>query len=221
MRVPGLAFFGGLLNLGVSPPAPYGNLGQFGLSHLFEPVLMQWLQDHDTYQRAAAEAALSIVDAFTHGSYHVTYGIPFSAPFTDASGNPRARILHINVMNNLSIDCDCFTDIRPPDLPNIGILVSWDPVALDQASVDKVFAAYRAHIAADRRHVADVRTEPSAMKASHVAGFVQAGTPSPDQIGRVMGQAMVERIAIGRGELGLWWSEQIGLGTRSYVLVER
>jgi len=221
MRIPGLAFFGGLLNLNVNPPVPYGNLAQFGLTDRFEPILMQWLMDHDTYQRAAAEAALSVADAFTHGNYHVLHGVPFPTPFTDRSGNPRTRILHINVMNNLSVDCDCFTDIRPPDLPNIGILVSWDPVALDQASADMIFAAHRHNIANDIRHRANVLTEPTAMRASHVSGFLPAGYPSPDQNGRIMGEAMVERIAMGRGEMGLWWSEQIGLGTRNYVLIER
>ena len=50
-------------------------------------------------------------------------------------------ILYINVMNRLSIDCDCIGNPREPDMHDIGILSSFDPVALDQACVDLVSAA--------------------------------------------------------------------------------
>jgi len=53
----------------------------------------------------------------------------------------RGRILYINVMNHLSVDCDCNGRPKPPTMADIGILGSLDPVALDQASVDLVFAA--------------------------------------------------------------------------------
>lgn len=49
------------------------------------------------------------------------------------------RILYINVMNNLSVDCDCDAHPADPEMDNIGILASLDPVALDQACVDLVF----------------------------------------------------------------------------------
>ena len=51
------------------------------------------------------------------------------------------HIVYINVMNRLSVDCDC--DGRPaePDIHDIGILASFDPVALDQACVDLVYQA--------------------------------------------------------------------------------
>ena len=51
------------------------------------------------------------------------------------------RILYINVMNNLSVDCDCDSNPAPPAMDDIGILASLDPVALDQACVDLVYAA--------------------------------------------------------------------------------
>jgi hypothetical protein len=51
------------------------------------------------------------------------------------------RILYINVMNNLSIDCDCNGYPAKPDMADIGILASLDPVALDKACVDLVYAA--------------------------------------------------------------------------------
>jgi uncharacterized Fe-S center protein len=51
------------------------------------------------------------------------------------------KILYINVMNRLSIDCDCDSSPTEPDMHDIGILASLDPVALDKASVDLVYAA--------------------------------------------------------------------------------
>ncbi|GHV03916.1 hypothetical protein AGMMS50229_04150 [Campylobacterota bacterium] len=51
------------------------------------------------------------------------------------------RIAYINVMNRLSVDCDCSASPAEPDMKDIGILSSLDPVALDQACVDLVKAA--------------------------------------------------------------------------------
>lgn len=49
------------------------------------------------------------------------------------------RIIYINVMNNMSIDCDCDSHPADPLLKDVGILASTDPVALDQACLDIVF----------------------------------------------------------------------------------
>ena len=49
------------------------------------------------------------------------------------------RIIYINVVNNLSVDCDCDSHPAAPEMNDIGILASLDPVALDQACVDLVF----------------------------------------------------------------------------------
>ena len=49
------------------------------------------------------------------------------------------RILYINVANNLSVDCDCDSHPAAPEMNDLGILASLDPVALDQACVDLVF----------------------------------------------------------------------------------
>lgn len=49
------------------------------------------------------------------------------------------RILYINVMNNLSVDCDCIANPKEPQMKDVGILASTDPVALDQACLDIVF----------------------------------------------------------------------------------
>ena len=51
------------------------------------------------------------------------------------------NIVYINVMNRLSVDCDCDPTPREPTMADIGILASKDPVALDQACVDLVYAA--------------------------------------------------------------------------------
>lgn len=48
-------------------------------------------------------------------------------------------IVYINVMNNMSVDCDCNGNPKTPEIADIGILASTDPVALDQACLDLVF----------------------------------------------------------------------------------
>ncbi len=51
------------------------------------------------------------------------------------------QIVYINVMNRLSVDCDCDGNPAEPDMHDIGILASIDPVALDQACIDLVYSA--------------------------------------------------------------------------------
>ncbi len=55
------------------------------------------------------------------------------------------NILYINVMNKLSVDCDCSNNPADPTMADIGILASLDPVALDQACVDLVYKAHDGH----------------------------------------------------------------------------
>ena len=76
-----------------------------------------WGGDQDAFLESMAEAGKSVVDYL--------------------DGN----ILYINVMNRLSVDCDCDGNPAEPDMHDIGILASLDPVALDQACVDQVYAA--------------------------------------------------------------------------------
>jgi hypothetical protein len=81
-----------------------------------------WRQSNQTYfLESMAEAAKAIIDR-TEG-----------------------RIVYINVMNALSIDCDCDGNAGPPVMADIGILASLDPVALDQACIDLVYAAHDGH----------------------------------------------------------------------------
>lgn len=53
----------------------------------------------------------------------------------------KGRIVYINVMNNLSVDCDCLPSAKEPKMEDIGILASTDPVAVDQACLDLIFNA--------------------------------------------------------------------------------
>lgn len=70
---------------------------------------------------------------------------PFLESMAEAAsavaGNFGDKILYISVMNNLSVDCDCASNPAAPTMKNIGILASLDPVALDQACVDLIYAA--------------------------------------------------------------------------------
>ncbi|MCH5150592.1 MAG: DUF362 domain-containing protein [Spirochaetales bacterium] len=58
----------------------------------------------------------------------------------DYMGNEKG-IAFVNVMNRLSVDCDCNGNPEEPDMHDIGILASIDPLAIDQACVDLVFTA--------------------------------------------------------------------------------
>jgi uncharacterized Fe-S center protein len=76
-----------------------------------------WGGDQNAFLDSMAEAGKSVVDSLN------------------------GKILYINVMNRLSVDCDCVDSPTEPDMHDIGILSSLDPVALDQACVDLVYAA--------------------------------------------------------------------------------
>lgn len=58
----------------------------------------------------------------------------------DYMGNEKG-IAFVNVLNRLSVDCDCNGNPEEPDMHDIGILASTDPLAIDQASIDLVFTA--------------------------------------------------------------------------------
>jgi uncharacterized Fe-S center protein len=72
---------------------------------------------HDGFLEAMAEAAKAVADRFGD------------------------RLAYVSVLNKLSVDCDCDGNAAPPSMADLGILASLDPVALDQASVDLVYAA--------------------------------------------------------------------------------
>jgi uncharacterized Fe-S center protein len=53
----------------------------------------------------------------------------------------QGKILYINIMCNMSVDCDCCSVAEDPCMKDIGILASTDPVAIDQACIDLVNAS--------------------------------------------------------------------------------
>lgn len=76
-----------------------------------------WTADHDSFLRSMADAASSVVNYF------------------------KGNIAYVNVMKNMSVDCDCCAVAEDPCIADIGILVSLDPVAIDQACLDLVYAS--------------------------------------------------------------------------------
>ena len=55
--------------------------------------------------------------------------------------NPDGKLAYVNVMKNMSVDCDCCAIAEDPCIADIGILASLDPIAIDQACVDLVYAS--------------------------------------------------------------------------------
>lgn len=74
-----------------------------------------WTANHDLFLMSMADAAKSIVDYFD------------------------GKIIYINVMKNMSVDCDCCAVAEDPKISDIGILASTDPVAIDKACIDLVY----------------------------------------------------------------------------------
>ena len=74
-----------------------------------------WTADHNLFLESMADAASSIVDYF------------------------KGNIVYINVMKNMSVDCDCCAVAEDPCIKDIGILISLDPIAIDQACIDLVY----------------------------------------------------------------------------------
>lgn len=92
------------------------------------------------------------------------------------------RVIYINVMNNMSVDCDCDGHPAKPELQDMGIMASLDPVAVDQACLDKVF--------------------------NH------QGKPSDDN------KPLIARINRQHGTYITDYAEQIGCGSKQYVLID-
>ncbi len=74
-----------------------------------------WTSDHDSFLASMADAASSVIKLFGD------------------------KIVYINVMKNMSVDCDCCAVAEDPCMADIGILASDDPVAIDQACLDLVY----------------------------------------------------------------------------------
>ena len=104
---------GALKQLSIGITSAYGKAYIHGAGDVKEI----WTSEHDSFLEAMADAALSVIDYF--------------------NGN----IVYVNVMKNMSVDCDCCAVAEDPCIKDIGILVSTDPVAIDQACIDLVYAA--------------------------------------------------------------------------------
>ena len=76
-----------------------------------------WTADHDSFLESMADAAKSVHEFF------------------------KGNTVYINVMKNMSVDCDCCAVAEDPCMADIGILASTDPVAIDQACLDLVYAS--------------------------------------------------------------------------------
>ena len=76
-----------------------------------------WSADGDHFKESMADAASSVMDYFGD------------------------QIVYINVMKNMSVDCDCCAKAEDPCIADIGVLIGLDPVAIDQACLDLVYAS--------------------------------------------------------------------------------
>ena len=94
--------------------------------------------------------ASSYGKAYIHGAGDAKVGFgadhdSFLASMADAASSVAKRFagkaVYINVMKNLSVDCDCCEVAENPCMADIGITASLDPIAIDQACVDMVYAA--------------------------------------------------------------------------------
>ncbi len=104
-------FGGSLKNISIGLASSYGKAYIHGAGEA-EKI---WTADHDSFLESMAEAASSIMDY------------------------KKDKIAFINVMCNMSVDCDCCAKAEDPCMKDIGILASLDPVALDQACIDLVY----------------------------------------------------------------------------------
>ncbi len=111
--------FGGVLknqSIGVASSAGKAYIHSAGITA--DPAeCWNHTQNQDAFLESMAAAAQAVHNYFGNGE----------------------RIIYINVVNNLSVDCDCDSHPAAPEMNDIGILASLDPVALDQACVDLVF----------------------------------------------------------------------------------
>lgn len=107
-------FGGALKNMSIGVASSHGKANIHGAGNPDE----LWTADHDSFLESMAEADKSVMDYMG-----------------------RENIVYINVANRLSVDCDCDSNPHEPEMADLGIFASSDPVALDQACVDAVYAS--------------------------------------------------------------------------------
>lgn len=106
-------FGGALKNISIGLASSHGKVYIHGAGD--EEIFLD--ADHDSFLESMADADRSVVDYM------------------------KGKIAYVNVMCNMSVDCDCCAVAADPKIADIGILSSLDPVALDQACVDLVYAS--------------------------------------------------------------------------------
>ncbi len=104
---------GALKQLSIGVASAYGKAYIHGAGEV-EKI---WTADHDLFLESMADAAKSVHEYF------------------------RGNTVYINVMKNMSVDCDCCAKAEDPCMKDIGILISEDPIAIDQACIDLVYAS--------------------------------------------------------------------------------
>lgn len=104
---------GALKNISIGIASSHGK----AYIHGVKDVNAIWTADHDSFLECMADAAKSVVE-YMHG-----------------------KMAYVNIMCNMSVDCDCCAVAADPKIKDIGILSSLDPVALDQACLDLVYAS--------------------------------------------------------------------------------
>ncbi len=104
---------GALKQLSIGVASAYGKAYIHGVGKPEE----FWTSDRNSFLESMADAAGSVMEFFDN------------------------KIAYINVMANMSVDCDCCAVAEDPCMKDIGVLASLDPVAIDQACVDLVYAA--------------------------------------------------------------------------------
>ena len=130
-------FGGALKQLSIGCASSYGKAYIHGAG---EPEKI-WTADHDSFLDAMADAASSVAEYF------------------------KDKTVFINVMKNMSVDCDCCAVAEDPCMADIGILASLDPIAVDQACLDLVYASDdpgRDHLVERIESLNGVRTVESA-----------------------------------------------------------
>jgi len=106
-------FGGALKQLSIGVASSYGKKYIHGVG----TTENYWKGDHDGFLESMADAAGSVIR------------------YLDG------KVLYINVMKNMSVDCDCCAVAEDPCMGDIGVLASTDPVAIDRACVDLVLAS--------------------------------------------------------------------------------
>ena len=130
-------FGGALKQLSIGCASSYGKAYIHGAG---EPEKI-WTADLDSFLDAMADAASSVAEYF------------------------KDKTVFINVMKNMSVDCDCCAVAEDPCMADIGILASLDPIAVDQACLDLVYASDdpgRDHLVERIESLNGVRTVESA-----------------------------------------------------------